>query len=270
MTMNDVGQIPYEYHAQTDPGLVRSNNEDCARFDASAGVALVADGMGGYQAGEVASSMASEIILNEMSGWIHQVTGDHVGSHAVARALERCVEDANLAILKAAYDNVDYAGMGTTLVVGVFLRGRLVVGHIGDSRCYRYRDGELTLLTRDHSLLQEQLDAGLISEEEAASSTQRNLVTRALGVEPTVLLDVSEYSVQIHDQYLLCSDGLTDMVGEPEIAEILHTDLPLQAKAQQLINAANAHGGRDNIGVLLTQAVTDVKKSTIMSRLLGR
>jgi protein phosphatase len=233
-------------------------------------MALVADGMGGYQAGEIASSMASEQIRSEMSRWLSQVTGEHVGAQAVARALEHCVENANLAILRAAHENSEFAGMGTTLVVGVFLRGRLVLGHIGDSRCYRFRQGQLRLLTRDHSLLQEQIDAGLISVEEAASSLQRNLVTRALGVELSVLLDVTEQVVQVDDIFLMCSDGLTDMVAEQEIADILNFPVALESKAQKLIDAANSHGGRDNIGVLLIHAATDFKKTTIMSRLLGR
>lgn len=259
----------YEFFSQTDPGLSRSNNEDTVAFDAETQLCIVADGMGGYNAGEIASGMAVEFIRAEMTRWLAQAM--HLaGPKQVCRALEICVENTNLAILKAAHANSQYAGMGTTLVVGVFQKDQLVVGHIGDSRCYLFRGGHLTLITRDHSLLQEQLDAGLISPEEAASSTQKNLVTRALGVEEEVVLEVDQRDVMADDIFLMCSDGLTDMVGDVAIAQSLGAEPTLAAMAQRLINAANANGGRDNITVLLARATADVKKPTIMARLLGR
>lgn len=259
----------YEFFSQTDPGLTRANNEDAVAFDAETQLCIVADGMGGYNAGEIASGMAVTFIKSEMTRWLARAR--HLaGPQQLRRALEICVENTNLSILKAAHANSQYAGMGTTLVVGVFQRDRLVLGHIGDSRCYRLREAGLSLITRDHSLLQEQLDAELISPEEAASSTQKNLVTRALGVEETVTLEVNEYDVRADDIFLMCSDGLTDMLDNIEIADTLKTEPTLEAMAQRLIKRANANGGRDNISVLLVRAMAQAKKPTIMARLLGR
>jgi protein phosphatase len=134
-------------------------------------------------------------------------------------------------------------------VVGVFQDTRLVVGHIGDSRCYRFRNNSLVQITKDHSLLQEQLDAGLITPSQAAVSTNKNLVTRALGIEDAVLLEMHEHAVEDGDIYLMCSDGLSDMVDDVPIARIMESDASLEQKARQLISIANAHGGRDNITV---------------------
>ena len=184
--------------------------------------------------------------------------------------MEICVDNANRSIFNAANSNPQYSGMGTTLVVGVFQDGRLLLGHIGDSRCYRLRGSELAQITKDHSLLQEQMDAGLITPEQAAVSTNKNLVTRALGVEDAVLLDVNEHRVEPGDIYLMCSDGLSDMVDDPGIARILSGDVTLEDKAVQLVDAANANGGRDNISVMLAQADSGAKKKGLISRLLGK
>jgi serine/threonine protein phosphatase PrpC len=145
-----------------------------------------------------------------------------------------------------------------------------MLGQIGDSRCYRLRGEELVQVTKDHSLLQEQMDAGLITPEQAATSSNKNLVTRALGVEDAVLLEVNEHRVEPGDIYMMCSDGLSDMVDDDGIAKILAADAPLEQKVAQLIEAANANGGRDNISVLVAQANTDSKKRGLISRLLGK
>ena len=159
--------------------------------------------------------------------------------------------------------------MGTTLVMAVFQDDRVVVGHVGDSRCYLYRAGALRQVTRDHSLLQEQIDAGLISSEEAAVSVNRNLVTRALGVEDVVALETHEHTIEAEDIYLLCSDGLTDMVDDAQITRILANAEALEQRARRLIEAANANGGRDNISVLLAQSRGVPRKRSFISRLLG-
>lgn len=245
----------YEFYAHTDCGLRRTNNEDAVVFDAIAKFAILADGMGGYNAGEVASSMAITLIQAELSAWL--LAEDHrANTRAVRYTLENSVAKANQAIIDAAQANPDYAGMGTTLVVGVFLDKRLVLGHVGDSRCYRLRGEEFKQITRDHSWVQEQIDAGLIAPHQIAQAAiYRNLVTRALGVESLVSLEVGEYQVQPQDLYLMCSDGLSDMIGNDDIARILLTESTLQQKATQLIDAANTQGGRDNISVLLTKAL---------------
>jgi PPM family protein phosphatase len=160
--------------------------------------------------------------------------------------------------------------MGTTLVVGVFQEGRLMLGHIGDSRCYRLRGEEFSQITKDHSLLQEQMDAGLITPEQAATSLNKNLVTRALGVEDVVLLETHEHRTELGDIYLMCSDGLSDMVTDEGIAAIMRTTDDLETKAKALVDAANAGGGRDNISVLLVLAKDGQSKRGLMSRLLGK
>ena len=259
----------YEICTDTDSGLARDNNEDAIAFDAQTGLCILADGMGGYNAGEVASGMACAFIKSEMSRWLSQ-TGLHASSKEVKRAMEICVQNANHSIFNAANSNPQYTGMGTTLVVGVFQAARLVLGHIGDSRCYRLRSQELQQITKDHSLLQEQIDARLITPEQALTSVNKNLVTRALGVEDSVLLDVTEHRVQVGDVYLFCSDGLSDMVRDQSIAEIMICDVSIEQKAAQLIAAANAGGGRDNISVVLSHAKEAAVKRGFLSKMLGK
>ena len=259
----------YEICTQTDPGLMRDNNEDAVVFDAATGLCILADGMGGYNAGEIASGMAAAFIKSEMGRWLSHA-GRQANAKEVRRAMEICVENANHSIFNAAHSNPQYAGMGTTLVVGVFQEGRLTLGHIGDSRCYRLRGKEFQQLTKDHSLLQEQMDAGLITPEQALTSLNKNLVTRALGVEDTVLVEVNEYRVDAGDVYLLCSDGLSDMLVDEDIAVILRGAGGLEHKARQLVAAANEAGGRDNISVLLAYAKEDSAKRGLLSRMLGK
>ena len=258
----------YEICTDTDPGLARDNNEDAVAFDVQTGLCILSDGMGGYNAGEIASGMACAFIKSEMSRWLSQA-GLHANGKEVKRAMEICVQNANHSIFNAANSNPQYTGMGTTLVVGVFQAGRLVLGHIGDSRCYRLRSGELQQITKDHSLLQEQIDAGLITPEQALTAANKNLVTRALGVEDSVLLEVNEHRVQAGDVYLLCSDGLSDMVRDQPIADIMMGEATLEQKARSLIAAANAGGGRDNISVVLLHAKEATIKRGFLSRMLG-
>ena len=253
----------------TDPGLARDNNEDSLAFDEPTLTAVLADGMGGYNAGEIASGMATAFIKSELSRWLTEA-GDGAKAREVRRAMEICVDNANRSIFNSANSNAHYAGMGTTLVVGVFRDDRLVLGHIGDSRCYRLRDGLLNQITKDHSLLQEQMDAGLITPEQAATSSIKNLVTRALGVDESVLLEVNEHAVQAGDLYLMCSDGLSDMINDDAISEIVSIELPLEQRAKQLIDAANERGGRDNISVLMIEVHDAPEKRGLIARLLGK
>jgi serine/threonine protein phosphatase PrpC len=265
----DPEPMNYQFCLRTDPGLARENNEDSVALDEVTHLAVLADGMGGYNAGEIASGMATTFIKSELGRWLSQA-GRHANGREVRRAMEICVENANRSIFNSANSNPHYSGMGTTLVLGVFQEGRLMLGHIGDSRCYRLRAGELAQITKDHSLLQEQMDAGLITREQAAISTNKNLVTRALGVEDTVLLEVNEHKVEEGDIYMMCSDGLSDMVDDEALAKILSGNAAPEQKAGQLIDAANANGGRDNISVLLAQVSTEVKKRSLISRWLGK
>ena len=175
--------------------------------------------------------------------------------------MDICVDNANRAIFNAANSNPQYAGMGTTLVVGVFREARLLMGHVGDSRAYRMRASRLSQITHDHSLLQEQIDSGLITPEQAAFSANKNLVTRAVGVEDTVLLETHVHEAQPGDIYLMCSDGLSDMLDDAALAQLLQTGGALPDCASALIEAANEAGGKDNISVVLIRVASGVGMS---------
>jgi serine/threonine protein phosphatase PrpC len=246
--------MDFEFYSQTDTGRLRTNNEDSVAVDVAGGVAVLADGMGGYNAGEVASQMACEFVCGELVRWLFEASVSASDSD-VKRAMDICVDNANRAIFNAANSNPNYAGMGTTLVLSVFRPGRVLVGHIGDSRAYRWRAGQLQQITKDHSLLQEQIDAGILTPEQAAVSANKNLVTRAVGVEDYVLLETRSHELQSGDIIMMCSDGLSDMLQDREIADIMtrHTSLPELGGA--LITAANEAGGRDNIAVMLIRAL---------------
>lgn len=258
----------YEICAQTDRGLLRQNNEDAVAFNVRTGLCLLADGMGGYKAGEIASSMAVTFINLELGRWLLQSAQST--AREIRRTLEICVENANHSIFNASCANPDYEGMGTTLVAGVFQENRLILGHIGDSRCYRLRGQAFVQITKDHSLLQEQIDAGLMTPQQALTSPNRNLITRALGVEDEVLVEINEHRVELGDLYLMCSDGLSDMVRDDALAAILGGTGTLQHKAQALVAAANEGGGRDNISVVLVQALEDAGRRGLLSRILGK
>jgi protein phosphatase len=242
-----------ELFAAVDPGRARSNNEDSVATDDGVALAVLADGMGGYNAGEVASSMATSFIRTELGRWLREAS-KQASDAEVRRAMDICVDNANRAIFNASTSNPQYAGMGTTLVVAVFRDDRVLLGHVGDSRCYRLRAGKLQQVTRDHSLLQEQLDAGLITPEQAAFSSNKNLVTRAVGVEDSVLLETHQHDVLPGDVFLMCSDGLSDMLDDASIAQVLLAHDSLETRGRALIDAANDAGGKDNISVILARA----------------
>lgn len=245
--------MDFEFFSATDTGRSRSNNEDSVATEPTTGVVVLADGMGGYNAGEVASGMATSQILGELNRWLSQAAAS-ASDGEVRRAMTLCVDAANRAIHQASNADARNAGMGTTLVMGVFRPARLLLGHVGDSRAYRLRGGALRQITRDHSLLQEQIDAGLISPEQAASAANKNLVTRAVGVEPDVQLELHGHDVQAGDLYLFCSDGLTDMVDDPTLERLLRGGQTLESCASALVDAANEAGGKDNISVILVRA----------------
>lgn len=244
--------MPFEYASATDCGRARTNNEDSVAVDIASSLVVLADGMGGYNAGEVASQMATSFICTELGRWLLEAASNATDAD-VRRAMDICVDNANRAIYNAATSNPQYAGMGTTLVVGVFREGRLLLGHVGDSRGYRLRAGKFMRITHDHSLLQEQIDAGLITEAQAAFSSNKNLVTRAVGVEDSVMLEAHLHELQPGDLVLLCSDGLSDMLDDEHIASVLQSSDDIDALTQALISAANEAGGKDNIAVILVR-----------------
>jgi protein phosphatase len=242
----------------TNSGMVRAHNEDSVVIDAACGLVVLADGMGGYNAGEVASGIAVEVMVAEVGRPLRSRSpverDDETGEELAVALLTRSILKANAAIYEAAQSQAQYAGMGTTIVSALFYDNRVVVGHVGDSRLYRLRGEELVTITRDHSLLQEQIDCGMISVENARFSQNKNLVTRAVGIDAEVVPETHLYDVQIGDIYLLCSDGLNDMVEDEDIQSILYAmqgNLPLAA--EQLIQTANDNGGRDNVSVILVK-----------------
>ena len=243
---------------RSDPGMVRAHNEDAIFVD-RAGLAVLADGMGGYNAGEVASGIAvgmiREGLLPELvSGRDLSKVDIHTGLTHAALLLQQQIAAANKGIYEAAQNRPECAGMGTTVVAAVFHGNRVSIAHIGDSRCYRLRGERFEQLTRDHSLLQEQIDSGQITADQARYSLNKNLVTRALGIEAIVPAEISEYRVESDDIYLLCSDGLTDMVDPDVMHGIVDEQRgTLEVAATQLVDLANQNGGRDNISVILAR-----------------
>ena len=241
------------------PGMVRSHNEDTVFVDGDAGIAVLADGMGGYNAGEVASGIAVSVISNGMMP--NLVSGRELSKIDVASGLthgallmQQQIAQANKGIYEAAQARPECAGMGTTLVTAVFCGNRVSIGHIGDSRCYRLRGEKFEQLTHDHSLLQEQIDSGVLTPEQAKYSLNKNLVTRALGIEAIVPADIVEYRLEANDIYLLNSDGLTDMVEPDAIHSIIEDKrADLAEVAAELVDVANKNGGRDNISVVLVR-----------------
>jgi len=247
-----------EIASATDPGMVRSHNEDSVASDASKGLVVLADGMGGYNAGEVASGMATTVITTELQQLLERVPAFSVDENSGKVLAEKMLRDqiakANTSIYQAAQSQPQYAGMGTTLVVALFYDNRVAVAHIGDSRLYRLRAELFSQVTKDHSLLQEQIDSGLITPEQAKQSANKNLVTRALGIDPSVEAEIHEYDAAPGDIYLLCSDGLCDMVSDEDIGMVLQTlGANLTLCAHQLVQMANDNGGRDNVSVILVR-----------------
>lgn len=240
----------------TDQGLVRDHNEDSIGSDANLGIVVLADGMGGHKGGEVASALAVDTILSGLSKALADIepgeTDEHTGYSMESIAIENSIKDANTVIFNAAKNNVQYEGMGTTVVVLLFYDNRITVAHVGDSRLYRMRDKHMEQLTRDHTLLQELVDRGLYTTEEAQQSLNKNLVTRAVGVNEQVEVDLLEDFAEPHDIYLLCSDGLTDMIDDSLIEDIiLNYNDNLERVARELVHQAKQHGGKDNVSALL-------------------
>ena len=247
-----------EIASETNPGMVRSHNEDSVGQEVSCGLVVLADGMGGYNAGEVASGITISVLTTEIKHRLQTASAvAHAGSGGEelgVALLRENVQKANSSIYHAAQSQPQYAGMGTTVVAGLFYDNRVAVAHVGDSRMYRLRGEIFEPITRDHSLLQEQIDSGMISLAEARLSRNKNLVTRAVGIEPEVEAEVHVHDVQVGDIYLLCSDGLNDMVEDEDIGstlQMLQANLPLAVS--QLVEMANDNGGRDNVSVILVK-----------------
>lgn len=242
----------------TDEGLVRDHNEDTIGHDEDLGLLVLADGMGGHKGGEVASAMAVDSILQELRTSLPETppgkTDNNTGYSLESMAIESAIKNANSKIYQASKNNKNYEGMGTTVVVLLFYDNRITVAHVGDSRLYRMRDNILEQLTRDHTLLQELVDRGFYTKKQAEESLNKNLVTRAVGVNPEVDIDLLEEVTLLADTYLLCSDGLNDMVTDDLIHDIQLNYRDDQEKMnQELIKQAKDFGGKDNISVMLAK-----------------
>jgi PPM family protein phosphatase len=235
------------YVGSTDTGKVRSNNEDAFMINADVRYCLVADGMGGAAAGEMASQFFAETAAEVLNGLRAH------SEQALVDSIQNVFLKANDRILEHVEQHPEHKGMGCTAELLAFTESSFVLGHMGDSRTYRLRDGHLKQLTKDHSLVQEQIDQGLITLEQARSHRMRNIILRAVGVRPSPALDTLRGPIFPGDLFLLCSDGLTDLVLDEEILKIIETASSLSSKTSQLIDLANFIGGKDNVTVVLAE-----------------
>ncbi|MBW4828632.1 MAG: Stp1/IreP family PP2C-type Ser/Thr phosphatase [Clostridiaceae bacterium] len=238
----------------TDKGKVRKNNQDSyfVSEDIELPLFIVADGMGGHKAGEVASNMAAEIVKNffmEKKEELKKSKAD------IFKFIRSAVEKANTIIHKKSIENDEFYGMGTTITMAYVSEDKLYVGHVGDSRAYLLRDNKFIQLTEDHSLVAEMVKKGSISEEEAECHPQRNIITRAIGTDEEVITDVIVENIYKDDILLLCTDGLTNMLNDDEIKEILINKIDLQKNCNSLVKQANKLGGIDNMTVIAIKLV---------------
>ena len=239
-----------QVEARTDKGLIRPINEDSIATIPERGLVVLADGMGGYNAGEVASQLAVEQISSYL------LSRELPDVEAMVTAVER----ANSAILTMMESADEYQGMATTVVMASFGAESACFAHVGDSRIYQYRDGRLEQLTQDHSMIQELINQGMFNtvEEAEQAGVKKNILIRGVGIEEQVQVDIREQLLRAGDRYLLCSDGLSDMVIEAEIAKVLGNDtLTIAEMADTLLKLALEQGGRDNISVIVVSVVNN-------------
>ena len=251
----------------TDVGRKRKHNEDAYLVDTERGLFVVADGMGGHAAGEVASRITVES-MQEFIGTSDDTSdsswpfgyGNRVSSSG--NRLTAAVERANEKVMRAVANRPELKGMGTTVVAALVDAERATLVHVGDSRAYLFREGDLRRLTDDHSWVQEQVNAGILSEDEAKSHPLKNVVTRALGGSPHVSVDLIEVPLRGGDRFLLCSDGLTGMVADDEIHGLLVTETLPEIAVRKLVDLANERGGVDNIPSIVIDDIRDTSKET--------
>ena len=254
----------------TDVGRKRRHNEDAYLLDAERGLFVVADGMGGHAAGEV----ASRITVESIQEYIAATEEEHESSwpfgfnsrvSVEGNRLTTAVEKANEKVMRAVQNRPELKGMGTTVVAALFDADRATLVHVGDSRAYLFRDGELRRLTDDHSWVQEQVNAGILSEDEAKSHPLKNVVTRALGGAAHVSVDLIEVPVRPGDRFLLCSDGLTGMVPDEDLFAHFRTDGVIEKTVRALIDTANDRGGVDNITAIVVEVLGDASGKPLAS-----
>jgi protein phosphatase len=248
--MTEICKYGYQAAAASHRGRVRTSNEDAFGICAQDGLFVVCDGMGGAAAGEVASRVAVDTMLRSLCS---PSDGDG-GDQEVPSLLRDAVADANHLVFSQASNDSRLHGMGTTLVALLTQEKKAWVAHVGDSRCYRFRGGVLEQLTRDHSLVDEQVKLGQLTREEAERSPLRNVITRAVGSQRSVTAEISEIAAEPGDLFLLCSDGLTRELADSRIEQMIRQSMDLDVLCQHLIDSANDAGGRDNVTCIVVRA----------------
>lgn len=259
-----------DWASGTDVGIIREHNEDAVGINEKIQLAVLADGMGGYNAGEVASAIAVQEISQEVHNRLGQEAAtsdsDNLGYTRESVIIKDAIVNANQTILNTAEAQPQCKGMGTTVVALMFYDNRLTVAHLGDSRLYRLRNDNLEQMTMDHSLVQELENLGHYTHEEAINSPQKNYITRAMGVDSNPDVDIRESPVMPDDIYLICSDGLSDQVRDEQIHLCLTTHADkLERGVEQLIKQANDAGGPDNISVILAKVRRPFPKNRILN-----
>jgi len=250
-----------EFGARSDTGRVRENNEDNFRLASELNLFVLSDGMGGHASGEVASRLAAETIVAhcreaEVNPRL-QLIGERIeGASDAPNRLASGIRLANRVVHQEAHRNAAQGGMGATVVAAWFADERVTIAHVGDSRAYRLRNGELEQLTQDHSFIAEQVRQGRMTTEEASRSKMQNVLLRALGIDPDVQVEVSEELLMEGDTLLLCSDGLTHELSDAQIAAVLCDTDEAEETAGRLVELANQAGGGDNITVIVLQHAT--------------
>lgn len=243
--------LELDIYGLTDEGLVRDHNEDYISWAPESGLVILADGMGGHNAGEVASELAVTSISEVLNEVLSPEIKDSCGID-FKEVVHEAVVYANDEINHHAKEHPECSGMGTTIVMALFHDNSVIFASVGDSRIYRFRKGELKQVTIDHSLVQEMVDNGYMSEEEALNSNNRNLITRALGIAEDVKVDVTVDETEKNDIYLLCSDGLSDMIDDELIfSTLVKSRQNLKRAGEDLVKLAKEHGGHDNVSVIL-------------------
>jgi len=258
--------LKLRFSVKTDVGRKRKNNEDNYCVDESLGLFVVLDGLGGHRSGEIASKLAADSVLQGTRDvkkfGISALIGEYDDNLSLeANQLASSIKLANQAIYQVANERPECKGMSSTLAGLLVLSGRIVTAHVGDSRIYLLRDTSIEQISEDHSFVQEQIQRGILTPEEASQSELKNIVTRALGANETVEVSVDEFAVLENDSLLLCSDGLTDMLSDEDILQVyLQEGKDTERTCTKLVDLANERGGRDNITVLIVNFKGVTKK----------
>lgn len=250
----------------TDTGIRRKHNQDHIGYKQNPGIAVLADGMGGHQAGEVAAHMAVELIVDKLHNLIELKSSAPITDSRLLELVSDSITQSNKEIYEASHADENHKGMGTTVVAAIVEGAYIYAAHVGDSRLYLYREQELRRITKDHSLVQSLIDKGFYTEREARNASIGNVVTRSLGNKPEVEVDTRRIEMEVGDVFLLCSDGLTDMVADWQIAEVINENsMDLDKTVKELVDLANKSGGKDNISVILILVEAIVQTPDVQS-----